>query len=250
MKKKRRLPFTRKQANRVLLFSMLTASFAGYGSYTYANPANNLKSIESVNQKKEMHFAGIVLDNLGDPLPGASIEVKGKGTGTTSDFDGKFSLSLPLEKSYTLIIRFVGMQPKEMVLTASNSDMKIQLSSDEQLIDEVIVTGYGTYKKSAYAGSASTVKTTNLKDIPATSVTQVLQGAAPGIQISSASGQPGSATNVNIRGMGSFNASNSPLYVIDGIPVISGDFSSTGSKAGLDILSTINNSDIENITVI
>ena len=114
----------------------------------------------------------------------------------------------------------------------------------------MVITGYGTYKKSAYAGSASTVKTSEVKDVPAVSFSQVLQGAAPGVQISSTSGQPGAASSINIRGMGSFNASNSPLYVIDGVPVNSGNISSTGSDAGMDIMSTINTSDIENITVI
>lgn len=250
MKQRKKRTFGKRQTSAILLISLLTTLSAPNDCFAYANNNPGMDNISSIQQKKEMLFAGEILDNMGEALPGASIEVKGKALGTTTDFDGKFSLSLPYEKSYTLVVRFVGMLAKEVHLTASNTNLKIKLDSDEQLIDEVVVTGYGTYKKSAYAGSASTVKTSNLKDIPATSVTQVLQGAAPGIQISSASGQPGSATNVSIRGMGSFNASNSPLYVIDGIPVISGDFSSTGSKAGLDILSTINNSDIENITVI
>lgn len=248
--KNKNLPFVKKQTSRILLISMFASLFDASNSHVFANTELKSNETQSITQRGELHFAGEVLDNLGDPLPGASVEVKGKALGTTTDIDGKFSLKVPFEKSYTLVIRFVGMQPKEINVSASNTNMKIRLESDEQRIDEVVVTGYGTYKKSAYAGSASTVKTQNLKDIPATSFTEVLQGAAPGIQIASPSGQPGSSTSVNIRGMGSFNASNSPLYVIDGIPVMSGNFSSTGSSAGLDILSTINNSDIENITVI
>ena len=117
-------------------------------------------------------------------------------------------------------------------------------------MDEVVVTGYGTFKKSAYAGSAATVKTAELQDVPAVDFRDLLQGSASGVQISSTSGQPGASSSVSIRGMGSFNASNSPLYVIDGIPVRSGTINSMSSDAGLDIMSTINSSDIETITVI
>lgn len=117
-------------------------------------------------------------------------------------------------------------------------------------MDEVIVTGYGTFKKSAYAGSASTLKSDKLADVPTVSFQDMLQGNTSGVTSSSSSGQPGSATSLRIRGMGSFNASNSPLYVIDGVPVISGSIDVTGSDAGLDVMSTLNPSDIENISII
>ena len=137
-----------------------------------------------------------------------------------------------------------------MAVPANGKPMTVVLEDDNEQLEEVIVTGYGTFKKSAYAGSASTVKTQALKDVPAVSFSQVLQGSAPGIQISSGSGQPGASTSINIRGMGSFNASNSPLYVIDGVPMISGNVSALDSDSGLDIMSTLSTSDIENITVI
>jgi TonB-dependent SusC/RagA subfamily outer membrane receptor len=94
------------------------------------------------------------------------------------------------------------------------------------------------------------VKADKMKDIPAVSFKDLLQGNAPGVQFSSSSGQPGASSSLNIRGMGSFNASNSPLYVIDGIPMRSGSINTMSSDAGLDIMSTINSSDIENITII
>ena len=117
-------------------------------------------------------------------------------------------------------------------------------------MDEVVVTGYGTFKKSAYAGSASSVKGETLKDVPAISFKDLLQGNAPGVQFTSSSGQPGASSSLRIRGMGSFNASNSPLYVIDGVPMRSGTINTMSSDAGLDIMSTINSSDIESVTVI
>lgn len=173
--------------------------------------------------------------------------VKGSATGTVTDFDGHFSLSVNAKA--TLVISYIGYITQEVKINGQK-ELRIQLKLDSQLMDEVVVTGYGTFKKSAYAGSASTVKTGELKDIPAVSFSDLLQGAASGVQISSASGQPGSSVSINIRGMGSFNASNSPLYVIDGVPVMSGNVSSLGSDSGFDIMSTLNNSDIENITVI
>ncbi|MEG2790963.1 MAG: TonB-dependent receptor [Odoribacter sp.] len=193
---------------------------------------------------------GKIVDNEGKPLPGVSIQIKGTTIGVASDMNGNFELKLPSKKGVVLVFSFVGMHSKEMNAPTSNAAMKVVLEPDTEQLEEVIVTGYGTFKKSAYAGSASTVKTSALKDIPAVSFAQVLQGAAPGIQISASSGQPGAATSIKIRGMGSFNASNSPLYVIDGVPMMSGDISATGSDSGLDIMSTLNTADIENVTVI
>ena len=112
------------------------------------------------------------------------------------------------------------------------------------------MTGYGTFKKSAYAGSASNVKSDKMADVPTVSFQDMLQGNATGVQFSASSGQPGVSSNINIRGMGSINAGNTPLYVIDGVPVISGSINSMSSDSGLDIMSTINTNDIASITVI
>lgn len=128
--------------------------------------------------------------------------------------------------------------------------IRVTLVPDSNLMDEVVVTGYGTFKKSAYAGSASIVKTESIKDVPTVSFQQMLEGTAPGVSISNSSGIPGSSTSIRIRGMGSFNASNSPLYVIDGVPVLSGDISSSGSDGGLDVMTTLSTSDIESVTVV
>ena len=193
-------------------------------------------------------ITGRVIDSSGEPIIGASVMVKGTGSGSVTDVDGCFNI-LTNNKRVTLSVSYIGFQPQDVV-SEGNKELNIMLRPNEQLLEEVVVTGYGTYKKSAYAGSASTVKTSQLKDVPAVSFSGLLQGAAPGIQISSSSGQPGAATSINIRGMGSFNASNSPLYVIDGVPTMSGNVSTLDTDAGLDIMSTINTSDIENITVI
>lgn len=199
--------------------------------------------------QQKVELKGVVTDaELNEPVIGANVVAMGTGKGTVTDLDGRFVLlvdKLPV----TLSVSFVGYQ-REEVKVSTGQMLKIVLKPDYNLTDEVVVTGYGTFKKSAYAGSASTLKTDNIKDVPTVSFMDMLQGNAPGVQFSSPSGQPGAAASINIRGMGSFNASNSPLYVIDGVPVISGSINSISSDAGLDIMSTINSSDIENITII
>lgn len=209
------------------------------------------KAVEGLTTgpQRDVVIKGKVRDKEGNTLPGVSVQVKGTRSGVATDMNGNFELHLPDTKA-VLIFSFVGMKTREMAVPTGGREMTVVLEADAEQLEEVIVTGYGTFKKSAYAGSAATVKTHTLKDIPAVSFSEVLQGAAPGLQISAGSGQPGASTSINIRGMGSFNASNSPLYVIDGVPMISGNVSALGTDAGFDVMSTLNTSDIENITVI
>ena len=132
--------------------------------------------------------------------------------------------------------------------------LHVVLAADNQMLDEVMIVAYGTAKKSSFTGAASSVNAEKvLKDVPVTSFEQALQGATTGLTVNSSSGQPGAGLSIRIRGTGSMNATNEPLYVIDGVPVISGDIAVSGvsndSKA-FNIMSSINPSDIENITVL
>lgn len=195
-----------------------------------------------------VQIRGSVVDETGEPVIGANILVKGTTQGTTSDVDGQFSLSVD-RVPVTLQISYIGYARQE-VEAVSGKTVKVQMTPDTQMMEEVVVTGYGTFKKSAYAGSASNVKGEKMKDIPAVTFKDLLQGNASGVQFSSSSGQPGASSSLRIRGMGSFNASNAPLYVIDGVPMRAGTVNSINSKAGLDIMSTLNSSDIESITII
>jgi TonB-linked SusC/RagA family outer membrane protein len=199
--------------------------------------------------QQQIKVGGLVLDAKGEAIPGATIIVKGKTKGITTDINGHFSISLESSER-VLVISFTGMKTQEINVSGENNEeLKIVLEDDTVLLDDVIVTAYGTYKKSAYAGSASIVKTDALKDVPTVNFSEMLQGSAAGIQVSSASNQPGGAVSLRIRGLGSFNASNNPLYVVDGIPMISGDIS-TQSSGGFDIMSAINPSDIESLVII
>ena len=186
---------------------------------------------------------------------GVSITIKGnEAIGTITDPEGKYSLQV--EPDQTLIVSYIGMKTAEIRVPRKNSVLNIVLEPESMNLDEVVVTGYGNFTKSSFTGSANTLKADMLKDIPVMSVEQKLQGMTTGVNITSSSGQPGANQNIRIRGMGSFNASQEPLFVIDGVPVTSGSLSAGGSDAAYmnnsktNIMSTLNPADIENITVI
>lgn len=204
------------------------------------------ESVQAAEQKKAIR--GTVVDETGEAVISANVLIKGTTHGDVTDLDGHFDIQTE-EQTVTLVISYVGYIRQEVRAT-SGKTVRIILKPDNNVMDEVVVTGYGTFKKSAYAGSASSVKNDKIADIPSVSFQDMLQGNATGVQFQQTSGQPGSGVAINIRGMGSFNAGNTPLYVIDGVPVISGNINSIGSDTGLDAMSTLNTSDIENITVI
>lgn len=206
------------------------------------------RSVKEASPQQKHTVSGVVLDETGEPLIGANVLVKGTANGQITDLNGHFSIETS-SANVKLVVSYVGYTKQEVDATAGKA-VKITMTPDSNLMEEVVVTGYGTFKKSAYAGSASNVKNEKIADIPTVSFQDMLQGNATGVQFQQASGQPGSGVAINIRGMGSFNAGNTPLYVIDGVPVISGNINSIGSDNGLDAMTTINTSDIENITVI
>lgn len=210
-------------------------------------PVNEVRGVAAVEQQKYT-VTGTVIDETGESVIGANVLVKGTTNGQTTDLNGHFSIQVE-QAAVTLVVSYVGYVRQEVKATAGRM-VKVVLVPDANLTEEVIVTGYGTFKKSAYAGSAASVKNEKIADVPSVSFQDLLQGNATGVQFTAASGQPGSAASLRIRGMGSFNASNSPLYVIDGVAVTSGSINSIDSDGGLDAMSTINTSDIENITII
>jgi TonB-linked SusC/RagA family outer membrane protein len=175
----------------------------------------------------------VISQDDNEPVIGASVLVVGTQTGTVTDTNGRFSLTVPAGKS-TLRITYVGMEPIEV---SARPNMRIMLTSDQKALDEVIVVAYGTAKKTSFTGSAESVSAEDMELRPIASVTQALEGNVSGVQVTSASGQPGSSPSIRIRGYGSINASNAPLYVVDGIPY-------DGS------LSSLNPSDIESMTVL
>ncbi len=191
-------------------------------------------------------FSGKVLGPDGLGLPGVSVVEKANSTnGVATDLDGNWTLTVPSGKS-VLQFSTIGMKTVEL---AANNATSITMKEDSQMLDEVMIISYGTAKKSSFTGSAATVKSDELVKKPVISVGQALDGLASGVQVSSGSGQPGSTPSIRIRGIGSINASNEPLYVIDGVPQFSDDLS-VSSSSSLGTLSSLNPNDIANVTVL
>ena len=181
----------------------------------------------------------------GLPIIGAYVLEKGTQNGTSTDLDGNFVINVP--KLATLVISSVGYHTHEVPVQGRVS-VNITLAPETVNLDEVMVVAYGTVKKGSYSGSATVVKDKALKDAPVMSFESVLSGKAPGVQVAATSGQPGAMADISIRGFGSFNAGNQPLYVIDGVPATSGDWSS--GNISTSAMSFLNPSDIESITIL
>ena len=198
---------------------------------------------------QQIQVAGKISDANGSAVPDVTISIKGSGTATSTNSNGLFTLNA--NPDATLIISAVGYQKQEIKLNGRKT-LTISLQKEENALDEVMVVAYGTAKKSTYTGSAAVVKNDAIDKQPVTSFQNALTGRVPGLQVSTSSGQAGSTPAIRIRGIGSMNASNEPLYVIDGVPVVSG---STGQMNDYlvnsnNVMSTLNPSDIETITVL
>ncbi len=158
-------------------------------------------------------ITGKVTSDSGETMPGVSILVKGSTLGTTTDIDGNYSISAG--EGDVLVFSFIGMQTKEIAINSSNM-YDVTLETDISQLDEVLVVGYGTTKKSDLTGSVSSVKAAELTAFPVANATQALQGRAAGVSVQSNNGDPGGSLKVRIRGGNSINASSDPLYVVDG----------------------------------
>lgn len=191
----------------------------------------------------------VVSSDDGQPLPFATIQVKGTTTGEYTDDNGKYSIKVPANG--VLIFSTIGFVTQEIPV-AGKSVINVTLKPDAIALDETIVVAYGTAKKGTFTGAASVVKNDAIKDVPSVSFEQALTGKVAGMQITTNSGQAGSTSSIRIRGIGSMNASNEPLYVIDGVPVVSGDASQLGGYiyTSNNVMSSLNPSDIESITVL
>ena len=190
---------------------------------------------------------GTVTDEAGTPLPGVNIVIKGTVRGTTTDAQGKFTLSVD-DESATLIFSFIGYQLQEVVVQ-NRTEFNITLLPDTKALEEVVVVGYGTQKKSDLTGSVGTVKTEEIQERQSPSVSQALAGRIAGVSVSVNSGRPGGQSNVRIRGFSSISTSNNPLYVIDGVIMPVGT-QTDGSYSLNNAIDNINPSDIASIEVL
>ena len=177
---------------------------------------------------------GTVVDNLGEPIPGVNVVVKGTTNGAMTDIDGRFSIQR-VDEDATLHVSFIGYAAQE-VKVAGKTVFNIQLAEDSQLLEEVVAIGYGTAKKGSLTGAVAKVSSDKLAERPIADAATALQGQMAGVEVRSTSGQPGQDTQIRVRGAASIHANSDPLYVVDGVAT--------------DNLNSINPNDIESIEVL
>ena len=194
------------------------------------------------NKSIQRSISGVVTDDQGVPLPGATVMVKGTSNGVTTNFDGEYTIEV--QEGDILQISFVGFKTFEKRVTGQ-TNYDIQLETDSASLDEVLVVGYGTQKKSDLTGAVSSVGEEEFNKGINTNPGNLLQGKVSGLNVTNASGEPGSGQDIVIRGVGTLRSGTSPLYVIDGFVL---DNSSTGMPT--NPLNFINTEDIESINVL
>lgn len=215
----------------ILLFSlfMYVASVSGEAMDF------SVKEYLSSQSNQQNRITGTVTDETGQPLVGVSIIIKGSTSGVVTDIDGRFTLNA--NPNDVLVFSYIGMNPVEITVDNRNT-INITMHEDTTLIDELVVIGYGTVKKSNLSGAVSTVSTKDLQKIPAANVSQALQGNAPGLYTLQSDRSPGAGVTLSIRGNNSFSGGD-PLFIVDGFPIASG--------GGIQ---SINPNDIESISIL
>lgn len=187
-----------------------------------------------VNAQVSQVTGTVVSAEDGLPVVGASVLVKGITVGTVTDIDGNFTISGVPEDGKIIIVSFIGLKSQELPIEPV---MNVTLQSDAKVLEEVMVVAYGVAKKESFTGSAEVIKSEKIQARPVANVTKALDGLVSGVQTTSGSGQPGSGVSVVVRGYGSINSSQNPLYVVDGVPY-------DGNVV------SINPNDIESMTVL
>ena len=201
-----------------------------------------------VNAQISKVTGNVTSEEDGLPVVGASVLVKGTTVGTVTDIDGNFTLTNVPSSAGTLVISFIGMQSQEVKI---KSNVNVVLKSDAEVLDEVVVTGYGVQRKASFTGAASIVGEEAIAKKNDANFVKVLEGSVPGVQMNNSTSMPGVWGSVYIRGRASLNSGTQPLYVIDGMPVNSDtDAISTSDNNMVDPMSSINPADIESITVL
>ena len=222
-------------SKKTLLAGLCSIFLLGYSSAMYAG--GTYAPLEVQQTKK---ITGTVSDAMG-PVIGASVVIKGTSNGVATDFDGNFTLQA--KQGQTLVISYIGYLTKEIKIDG-RTNYQITLEEDKKMLDEVVVVGYGTMKRSDLTGSVSSIDEKAIKQGVNTNVEQAMQGRIAGVQVTQNSGAPGGGISVQIRGINSLNGGNEPLYVIDGIAV------SGQTDGNTSVLSTINPADITSIEVL
>ncbi len=208
------------------------------------------KQLQSTNRTT---VSGVVSDENGEPLIGVNVQVKGESSGTITDTEGKYSMTVPAGKS--LLFSYIGYKRLEL---KAQAQMKVQMASDAEVLNEVVVVGYGTMKKSDLTGSVSGVKAKDFNTGLVTSPSQLIQGRVAGVNITNNGGEPGGGVTVRVRGSNSIRSGQDPLYVVDGVPLDASEdqqpsgasISGIGSTGKKNPLNFLNPDDIESIDIL
>ncbi len=210
-------------------------------------PLNNKSNSSPVKSFQEKTIKGLVTDETGTPMPGVTVIIKDTQKGVSTGVDGTFEISIP-EGEVILEFSYVGYQKQEILLTSGQSSMDVMMRPDITSLSEVIVVAYNEQTKVSFTGSASAIDLQSIEKSPKESFQQSLQGTVAGVFSQSPSGQPGSAPAIRIRGIGSINASNAPLYVVDGVPLSNYEMTSLATSS--NTLAGLNSNDIATITIL
>jgi TonB-linked SusC/RagA family outer membrane protein len=204
----------------------------------YRKLDNNLIVISTQELLQSISVTGAVVDATGEPVIGANVSVKGTTLGTITDIDGNFTLNVPNDNA-VLVFSYIGYATQE-IKVGSQRTFRIVLQEDNVALEEVTVVAYGTTRKKDLIGSVSTIEAKVVAQQSVSTITKALEGAVPGVQLSSVDGQPGMDLRIRVRGLGSATEDNAyALVVIDGVPCLTSD-----------VLTTVNPKDIESISVL
>lgn len=216
------------------LVSIIFVLSLSFPMFSFASDYGN-KEMES-QQQIERIITGHVSDQNGESMIGVNVVEAGTTNGTVTDIDGNYSLQLTTQDAI-LNVSYIGYET-QVINVGRRNVVNVQLVEEASSLDEVIVVGYGVQRKSDITGSVASVNTEELKIYPATNITEMLRGRAAGINVTNTSGRPGSTSSISVRGVRSLNASNSPLYVVDGTPVTATEFATINSEdvASIEIL--------------
>lgn len=229
---------------RILLFFSISL----FSMVAYASAPIPPEPVEKTQEKK-ITITGKVLDETGTPVIGAIVLIKGTTRGVGTDANGEFTLpNITVGKGIYLTISSLGFLPKEVKVNSSDPLSIVLIENDRQL-EEVVVIGYGTEKKKNIAGAVASISSDELSRVPIENLQKAMEGKVAGVQITSANGTPGGAVSILVRGAGTFNAKTMPLYIIDGVQMITGD-QSTGIIKSSDVLSSLNPSEIQSIDIL
>lgn len=239
----------------------MSLSFSDVNVIVTKNNTILIKERTRNDKRQQKEVSGRVTDKNGVSIPGATVRVKGTNTGASTDFDGKYSITVPSPEN-VLVFSFLGYETQEVAVN-NKSIIDISLKESVTSLEETVIIGYGRVKRENLTGSVGTVDVKNITNqAPTVNLDNALQGQVAGVYVTSSSGQPGAAARVRIRGNTSLLGSNQPLYVIDGIPVVANSNIPVGGREGNTLgkelnqegistpIGNINSSDIESISVL